>query len=89
MQAAQLVTSVMQTKQLRFGRGFRIVAGTGRAMIEGRQTRLIPGKLLLIRRGERHEIHNTGRAELQTVNVYVPPAYDSRGRTLPRGSSQR
>jgi mannose-6-phosphate isomerase-like protein (cupin superfamily) len=43
------------------------------------------GTLLLIERGERHEIRNTGRAPLRTLNVYVPPAYRKDGNELPRG----
>jgi oxalate decarboxylase/phosphoglucose isomerase-like protein (cupin superfamily) len=40
--------------------------------------------LLLIERRDRHEIQNTGRAPLRTLNVYVPPAYTKRGDPLPR-----
>jgi oxalate decarboxylase/phosphoglucose isomerase-like protein (cupin superfamily) len=43
------------------------------------------GTLLLIERGERHEIRNTGRALLRTLNWYVPPAYDRDGDELPPG----
>jgi oxalate decarboxylase/phosphoglucose isomerase-like protein (cupin superfamily) len=39
--------------------------------------------LLLIERGDRHEIRNTGRGLLRTLNWYVPPAYDRRGNELP------
>lgn len=35
--------------------------------------------------GERHEIKNTGRTLLRTLNFYVPPAYSKRGDPLPRG----
>jgi hypothetical protein len=30
-------------------------------------------------------IRNTGRGMLCTLNVYVPPAYDTKGDELPRG----
>jgi hypothetical protein len=36
-------------------------------------------------RGERHEIRNTGRVLLRTLNFYVPPAYRKDGEPLPRG----
>jgi mannose-6-phosphate isomerase-like protein (cupin superfamily) len=62
-----------------------VISGSGRATISGRQCRLRSGSLLLIERGETHEIENTGRTPLRTVNTYVPPAYDTRGRALPRG----
>jgi mannose-6-phosphate isomerase-like protein (cupin superfamily) len=53
--------------------------------VNGRRIALAPGTLLLIEKGDRHEIRNTGRAPLETVNVYVPPAYDASGEELPRG----
>jgi mannose-6-phosphate isomerase-like protein (cupin superfamily) len=111
----------MQRKQLRFGRGFRVVlgnrraqaaemviapgdaegdprnrhrgadqwlfvvAGTGRATINGRRHALRAGTLLLVERGDRHDIRNTGRTPLRTLNLYVPPAYTRGGDELPRG----
>lgn len=62
-----------------------VVSGTGQATIEGRRHPLRAGTLLCIQRGERHEVRNTGRSLLKTVNVYVPPAYDRSGEPLPRG----
>jgi mannose-6-phosphate isomerase-like protein (cupin superfamily) len=62
-----------------------VVSGTGTAIGGGKRHPLRPGTLLLIGRGERHEIRNTGRGLLRTVNVYVPPAYTKRGDPLPRG----
>jgi hypothetical protein len=35
--------------------------------------------LLLIERGDKHEIECTGQAQLRTVNIYVPPAYTKSG----------
>jgi mannose-6-phosphate isomerase-like protein (cupin superfamily) len=111
----------MKKAQLRFRKGFRIVAGnrraqaatmtiapgdceggpdnrhrgadqwlfvesgSGTAMVDGRRHSLRAGTLLLIERGNRHEIRNTGREPLRTLNVYVPPAYTKRGDELPRG----
>lgn len=62
-----------------------VVAGTGAALMKGRRVPLRPGTLLLIERGDRHEIKNTGRRPLRTLNVYVPPAYTKSGDELPRG----
>lgn len=62
-----------------------VVAGTGAARVKGRRVVLRPGTLLLIEHGDRHEIANTGRALLRTLNVYVPPAYTAGGDELPRG----
>lgn len=62
-----------------------VVSGTGSATVNGKRQRLRAGSLLLIERGDRHEIRNTGRTPLRTLNLYVPPAYTSAGDTLPRG----
>ena len=62
-----------------------VIAGTGTALMKNRRRRLAAGSLLFIQRGERHEIKNTGRTLLKTINFYVPPAYDRRGEPLPRG----
>ena len=52
-----------------------VVGGTGRATINGRKYPLSAGSLVLVERGDRHEIRNTGRTLLRTLNFYVPPAY--------------
>jgi hypothetical protein len=41
---------------------------------------------MLIERRERHEVRNTGRGLLRTLNLYVPPAYRRDGDPLPRGA---
>jgi hypothetical protein len=41
--------------------------------------------LVLIEHKDRHEIRNTGRTLLRTLNIYVPPAYTAKGDPLPRG----
>ena len=51
-----------------------VVTGSGVAMLGGRKHRLRAHSLLLIERGTTHEIRNTGRTPLKTLNVYVPPA---------------
>lgn len=62
-----------------------VIAGTGIALSGTKRVRLRAGVLLLIERGEKHEIRNTGRTLLRTLNMYVPPAYASDGDHLPRG----
>ena len=62
-----------------------VVAGTGVAIVNGARVPLKAGSLVLIERGDRHEIRNTGRRPLETLNVYVPPAYTKGGDELPRG----
>ena len=111
----------MRKKALRFGRGFRVVMGNGRAQaaemvippgraegdphnrhrgadqwlfvaegrgvakVNGRSHALKAGTLLLIERGDEHEVRNTGPGLLRTLNLYVPPAYDRAGDELPPG----
>jgi mannose-6-phosphate isomerase-like protein (cupin superfamily) len=63
-----------------------VLSGSGTATINGRRHHLLRrGSLLLIERGETHEICNTGRRPLRTLNFYVPPAYTVKGDSLPRG----
>lgn len=62
-----------------------VLSGSGSATVGGRRQRLRAGTLLLIERGTTHEIRNTGRTPLKTLNVYVPPAYTAGGDELPRG----
>ena len=56
-----------------------VISGTGRAVAGKRRVRIKPGSLILIERDEAHQITNTGTVDLVTFNLYVPPAYDSRG----------
>ena len=64
-----------------------VLSGRGVAVIAGRRHTLGAGSLVLIEKGSTHEIRNTGRTPLKTLNVYVPPAYRSDGDELPRGKS--
>lgn len=62
-----------------------VVAGSGLATVEGKTQKLKAGSLLLIPRNQRHEIRNTGRTVLKTLNFYDPPAYDAAGEPLRAG----
>jgi len=61
-----------------------VVDGTGVAKIKGQRYPLKAGTLLLIEHGDQHEIRNTGRALLKTLNLYSQPAYTQGGDELPR-----
>jgi mannose-6-phosphate isomerase-like protein (cupin superfamily) len=61
-----------------------VVAGTGVAKIKGKRYPLKSGTLVLIEQGDQHEICNTGRTLLKTLNLYSPPAYTKGGDELPR-----
>jgi mannose-6-phosphate isomerase-like protein (cupin superfamily) len=62
-----------------------VLSGSGQATINGKRHALRAGRLLLIEKKEKHEIRNTGRTLLRTLNFYVPPAYRRSGNELPRG----
>ena len=62
-----------------------VVSGTGIAIVNGERIEMREGTLVLIQRGDRHEIRNTGNQPLKTLNVYVPPAYTAEGEELPPG----
>jgi mannose-6-phosphate isomerase-like protein (cupin superfamily) len=68
-----------------------VVAGRGLATVEteGRKRRiaLSPGTLLVIEKGEQHEVRNTGRTLLRTLNFYYPPAFAKDGD--PKGPGRR
>jgi mannose-6-phosphate isomerase-like protein (cupin superfamily) len=108
-------STVMRSKILRFGKGFRVafevrkaqaaemviapggseggpdnrhrgadqwlfvLSGSGLATVEEKRVALKAGTLLVIEKGERHEVRNTGRTLLKTLNFYYPPAFDSEG----------
>ena len=61
-----------------------VVSGSGQAIVQGKRYALRPNTLLLIERGDTHEIRSTGRTPLKTLNVYVPPGYTGESDPLPR-----
>jgi mannose-6-phosphate isomerase-like protein (cupin superfamily) len=60
-----------------------VVSGTGEAVVNGRRLKLKAGTMLLIEHKDRHEVKNTGRTLLKTLNFYHPRAYTARGSELP------
>jgi mannose-6-phosphate isomerase-like protein (cupin superfamily) len=56
-----------------------VVSGTGVALVHVNGRRrgiaLRAGTLLVIEKGEKHEVRNTGRTLLKTLNFYYPPAF--------------
>ena len=65
-----------------------VLSGTRAAIVNGKRYPLRAGTLIVIEKGDTHEIRNTGRAPLKTLNLYVPPAYTGDGEPLPRGRSR-
>ena len=66
-----------------------VISGRGSALVKGKRYPLSMGSLMLIEHGDRHEIRNTGRQPLKTLNLYSPPAYTKDGNELPAGRARR
>ncbi len=64
-------------------------SGTGKAIIKKISYPLEPGSIFLIEKGDLHEIRNTGKTLLKTLNIYLPPAYTRGGNPLPRGRRRK
>ncbi len=62
-----------------------VESGMGEAHINGHTYAIEARTLILIQRGDTHEIRNTGQTPLKTLNIYVPPAYSSTGDALSAG----
>ena len=62
-----------------------VVSGSGEALVGRVRHKLRAGSLLLIERKEKHQVSNTGRGLLRTLNFYVPPAYRKDGNPRSRG----
>ena len=65
-----------------------VLAGRGTAIViprggRRRTLKLKAGDLLLIEHGELHQIKNSGRGSLRTINFYAPPAYKPDGSVRP------
>ena len=52
-----------------------VLSGHGQATLDNKTIALNPNDLLLIAAGENHQIKNTGKKPLATLNLYAPPAY--------------
>src|SRR5689334_19312987 len=64
-----------------------VIGGAGEAKIGKRRNQLRrieleEGSLLIIEKGELHQIVNTGSRALRTINFYAPPAYDLDGEPI-------
>ena len=66
-----------------------VIRGRGRAKVGSRSVDIQAGSLLLIEKGERHQITCTGQTPLRTINFYCPPAYDDEGEVLPSAQGQK
>ena len=77
-----------ETEHPRCEQWLLVLAGRGIARVGSRSAPLKKGTLLLIEKGEPHQITNTGSSLLFTINFYAPPAYSDDGNVL-RSASAR
>lgn len=52
-----------------------VVEGEGDVVVEGKSVQVKAGEILLIEKGETHEVRNMGEKELKTLNWYSPAEY--------------
>lgn len=51
------------------------VEGQADAVLDGRTTKVVPNRLVLVQAGTRHNFINTGQSPLRLVTVYAPPEH--------------
>jgi mannose-6-phosphate isomerase-like protein (cupin superfamily) len=51
------------------------VDGQADAVLDGRTTKVVPNRLVLVQAGTRHNFINTGQSPLRLVTVYAPPEH--------------
>jgi mannose-6-phosphate isomerase-like protein (cupin superfamily) len=51
------------------------VEGEADAVLDGRTTKVVPNRLVLVQAGTRHNFINTGQSPLRLVTVYAPPEH--------------
>src|SRR2546429_4423452 len=56
-----------------------VISGSGQAIVGGRKIALKERSLLLIPKRSAHQIKNTSRRQMITLNFYAPPAYTQGG----------
>ena len=57
---------------------FRVEAGTGKVVIDGRATNVDHGTAIVVPAGARHNVRNTADAPLKLYTLYAPPEHADR-----------
>lgn len=52
------------------------VAGTGKAVLNGTESPIAAGTLVMVPRGTSHNFINTGTEDLKIVTIYAPPRHE-------------
>jgi mannose-6-phosphate isomerase-like protein (cupin superfamily) len=77
-------TGEVQNEHPRSEQWLFVVSGSGKATVGKRRVALRENSLLLIEKGEAHQVVNTGNRTLTTINFYAPPAYTKDGEVKPQ-----
>lgn len=72
-------TGEVQNEHPRCEQWLFVVSGSGKATVGKRRVGLRENSLLLIEKGEPHQVVNTGKRPMTTINFYSPPAYTKGG----------
>ena len=54
---------------------FVVVEGSGTAILDGERSPVLPGRLVHVMAGVRHDIVNTGLGDLRLYTIYAPPEH--------------
>jgi mannose-6-phosphate isomerase-like protein (cupin superfamily) len=66
-----------------------VISGSGSVLTGERRVSIRKNSLVQIEKRERHQVRNTGRRPLVTLNFYAPPAYTSDGHLRPNAARRR
>jgi mannose-6-phosphate isomerase-like protein (cupin superfamily) len=76
-------TGEMQNEHPRCEQWLFVISGSGMVRVPKRTVRVRSRSIVLIEKGERHQVKNTGRDLLVTLSFYCPPAYTNEGEPKP------
>jgi mannose-6-phosphate isomerase-like protein (cupin superfamily) len=79
LKPGQSTTDAPENEHPRSEQWLFVISGTGRAIVGRKRVALREGSLLVVEKDEAHQIMNTGRSPMRTINFYAPPAYSSSG----------
>jgi mannose-6-phosphate isomerase-like protein (cupin superfamily) len=83
LKSGQSSSEKKETEHPRAEQWLFVISGSGRAKVGKLNIRIKTGSLLLIEKGEAHQITNTAKQPMITLNFYWPPAYSAKGDVKP------
>jgi len=81
-------TGEIQNEHPRSEQWLFVLSGTGVVRSPNRSVHVRPHALVLIEKGEPHQVVNRGRRQLTTINFYGPPAYSKSGEIKPEAKKR-